>query len=71
MLSTSFKFEQEKWYEAIRNSRRTIKEIKNSISKKPKNVANLLYLLEKEGEDKISELANKRKEQCIKFFTKM
>lgn len=70
-FSSEFKYEREKWYEALKNSRRTTKEIKHSISKKPKNVAKLVNVFEKEGESKIKEIVNYKKEECLKCFTKM
>jgi hypothetical protein len=71
ILTSEFKYELEKWCEALNISRKTTKEIKASISKKPKNISKLLSIFEKEGEEKIKELANKRKEECVKYFTEM
>lgn len=70
-FTTEYRYEREKWYEAIRNSRRTVKEINNSISKKPRNVAYLVNIFEKQGQEKIKEHAISRKDNAIKFFTDM
>jgi len=71
LFNTQYKFEREKWYEALKNCRRTIKEIKNSISKNPKNVSYLVNLFEKEGEKAIKEIAEKQKEDIVGIFEKM
>ncbi len=71
IFTSEFKYELEKWCEALNISRKTTKEIKASISKKPKNIAKLLGIFEKEGEEKLKEVANKRKEECVKYFTEM
>jgi hypothetical protein len=70
-FNTQYKFEKEKWYEALKNCRRTVKEIKNSISKKPKNVSYLVNLYEKEGEKAIIEIAEKKKDEIFGIFNKM
>jgi len=71
IFTSEFKYEIEKWCEALNISRKTTKEIKASISKKPRNISKLLGIFETEGEDEIKELANKRREECIKYFTEM
>lgn len=71
IISTQYKFEKEKWYEALKNCRRTIKEIKNSISQKPKNVSYLVNLYEKDGEKAVKEIAEKKKDEILGKFQKM
>lgn len=71
IFTSEFKYELEKWCEALNISRKTTKEMKASISKKPKNIAKLLSIFEKEGEEKLKEVAIKRKEECVKYFSEM
>lgn len=71
IFTSEFQYELEKWCEALNISRRTTKEMKASISKKPKNIARLNYIYEKEGEEKLKEIVNKRKEECVKYFSEM
>ena len=75
LLNTQYKFEREKWYEAIKNCRRSIKEIKNSISKKPKNVSYLVNIYESEGESGgekgIKEIAEAKNKEILSIFEKM
>lgn len=71
LFNTEYKFEREKWYEAVKNCRRTIKEIKNSISQKPKNVCYLVNLFESEGEKGIKEIAENKKDEILSIFEKM
>lgn len=71
LFNTEYNFEREKWYEAMKNCRRTTKEIKNSKSQKPKNVSYLIDILEKEGEKGVKEIAEKKKDQIIKIFEEM
>jgi hypothetical protein len=70
LFNTQYKFEKEKWYEALKNCRRTIKENKNSISKKPINVSYLVNLYDKEGEKAIKDIAEKKKEDILGIFKK-
>ena len=71
VFNTKYRFEREKWYEAMKNSRRSIKEIKNSIGKKPKNVSYLVNLYESKGEMGIKEIAENKKNAIIAIFEKM
>lgn len=71
LFNTEYKFEREKWYLALKNCRRTIKEIKNSISQKPKNVSYLVNLFENEGEKAIKDLAEGRKDEIMSIFEEM
>jgi hypothetical protein len=66
LWNTEYNFEREKWFEAIKNCRRTVKEIKNSISQKPKNVGYLVELYEKEGEKAVEKIAEKKKDEIFK-----
>lgn len=68
LFNTEYNFEREKWFEAMKNCRRTVKEIKNSISQKPKNVSYLCDLFEKEGEKAIKEIAERKKDEIINIF---
>ena len=71
IFTSEFKYETEKWCEALNISRKSTKEIKASISKRPKNISKLLGILENEGEEKLKEISNQRKEECIKYFSEM
>ncbi len=71
IFTSEFNYEIEKWCEALNISRKTTKQIKASISKKPKNISKLRAVFEKEGEEIIKEIANKRKEECVKYFSEM
>lgn len=70
-FQSDFRFEREKWYEALRNSRRTVREIKNSISKRPKNVSLYMNIFEKDGYEKMKEFAVRKKDDMIQHFTEM
>jgi hypothetical protein len=71
IFTSEFKYEIEKWCEALNISRKTTKEMKASISKKPKNISKLITIFENKGEEELKELANKRKEECVKYFPEM
>ena len=51
------------WYEILKNSRKTAKDIKNSITKKPRNLSKILAVLEKEGIANLRDFCEKEKEK--------
>ena len=48
-----------------------MREIKNSISQKPKNVSYLTELYEKEGEKAVEKIAEKKRDEILKIFAAM
>jgi len=71
LFNTDYNFEREKWYEAMKNCRRTFKGVKKSISQKPKNVSYLVNLFKKDGEKAIKEIAEKKKDDIVNMFNEM
>jgi hypothetical protein len=68
---SDFKGERDMWYEVLRNSRKTAKDIKNSITKKPRNLNKLLAIIEKEGIGKLREFVEKEKEKITGNYWEM
>jgi hypothetical protein len=62
---SDFKGERDMWYEVLRNSRKTSKDIKNSITKKPRNLNKLSNILDRDGGSKLKEICEKEKEKII------
>lgn len=69
-LST-MKGERDKWFEALRCSRKTAREIKNSFTKNPRNVSKLSKILDTEGYDKLKLYCEKEKARYMKGFEEM
>lgn len=46
---TQYQYLKDKWSEALLNSFKTCKDIKNSITNKPRNIHKLINILENEG----------------------
>ena len=46
-----FQEERDLWFEVMKNSRRTAKEIANSITKKPRNMTRLINIFNKKGKE--------------------
>lgn len=70
-LCTEIKGERDKWFEAIKNSRKTGKDYKNSISHKPRNLNKILNFFEKEGMSKIFTICENEKNKLCQNFTDM
>jgi hypothetical protein len=56
--------ERDRWYEVLKNSRKTAKEIKHSITGKPRNLRRLLNVVANSGVKKIEEI-------CIEEIEKL
>ena len=59
------KGERDKWFEAIRCARKTAKDFKLSITKKPRNLNKLCNIIEKEGISSLRERCENEKIKCI------
>ncbi len=59
---------RDKWYTCLRNSRKTAKEIKKSITKKPRNITKLIKIVETEGISKLREVCEKEKENLVQNY---
>jgi hypothetical protein len=59
------------WYEVLRNSRKTAKDIKLSITKKPRNLNKLLAMIDVEGVNKLKEFCEKEKEKLAGNYEDM
>ncbi len=68
---SELKGERDMWYESLKNSRKTAKEIKNSITKKPRNIAKISKIIEKEGVDKLREFCDKEREKLSGNYSDM
>lgn len=67
-LISNVRGERDIWFDTLKNSRRTAKEIHNSITKKPKNLSRFLNIIEKEGLDMIKEICEKDKKTIEERF---
>lgn len=67
---SEIKGDRDLWFEALKNSRRTAKEIKNSIKKHPRNIQRLESILE-EGQNKLLEELEKEKMKTIGDYKEM
>ena len=67
------KFEEERdlWFEVLKNSRRTAKEIANSITKKPRNMARLMNIFDKKGKEGYFEELEKEEKKNLGNFLKI
>ena len=70
-LCTEIKGERDKWFEAIKNSRRTAKDYKNSISQMPRNLHKIINIYEKEGLSKIYTICENEKTKICNNFSEM
>jgi hypothetical protein len=68
---SEFKGERDRWFEAIRCSRKTAKDFKISITKKPRNLNRISNIVEKEGITALREICEKDKEKCIGCIKEM
>jgi hypothetical protein len=59
------------WYEILKNSRKTAKDIKSSITKKPRNLCKILAVLEKEGIGNLRDFCEKEKEKIAGDYSEM
>ncbi len=65
------KGERDTWYEVLKNSRKTAKDIKISITKKPRNLSKLLSILDKEGASKLKEVCEGEKDKIVGNYAEM
>ncbi len=58
-LIANMRGERDIWFDTLKNSRRTAKDINNSLTKKPKNLCRFLNIIEKEGHEMIKQICEK------------
>lgn len=77
MGDRKFEFESEmmadrdRWYFSLKNSRRTAKEFKNSITKKPRNISKLCKIIDTDGIGKLKEIIEKEKDDIVFDYSDM
>ena len=64
-VMTTVRGERDIWFDALKNSRKTGKEIKNSITKKPRNLSKFVNIVEKEGIDKIKDICKNERDKLL------
>lgn len=64
-LTSNLKGERDKWYEILKNARRTAKEIKMSKTKKPRNIQKIENILLKNGPAAVREKAISEKDYIV------
>lgn len=70
-FQTEFKAIRDKWFEVLKNSRKTAKDIKSSITKKPRNLNRLLNVFEKDGPGKLKTIAETEKDNLLLNYKDM
>jgi hypothetical protein len=70
-FESEMKGERDKWYICIKNSRKTTKEYKKSITKKPRNISRLNKIVENEGIGKLKEIIEKEKDDIVNDYSDM
>ncbi len=70
-FESEIKAERDKWYSCLRNSRRTAKEIKKSVTKKPRNICRLSKIIENEGVGKLREVCESEKDNIVQNYKDM
>jgi hypothetical protein len=66
-----FQEERDLWFEVMKNSRRTAKEIASSITKKPRNMVRLINIFNKKGKEGYFEELEKEKKKNLGNFLKI
>lgn len=64
-FTSAMKGERDKWFEAIKLSRKTAKDYKNSFTKKPRNTTRIKLIKQNEGIDKIRAICEKEKSKYL------
>jgi hypothetical protein len=67
-VMTSIKGERDFWFDALKNSRRTGKDIMNSITKKPRNLCKFTNIIEKEGIERVKDICEEEKNKIQDRF---
>ena len=70
-LYTEIMGERDIWFEAIKNSRRTAKDFKNSLSRLPRNLNKLVKMFEREGLSSISIESEQEKNRISQVYLEM
>ena len=66
---TEVRGDRDIWFEVLKNSRQTAKEISSSVTKKPRNMRKLIGIYEEEGVEKyIAELQNEKLAKLGEYF---
>lgn len=63
--------ERDTWYEVMKNSRRTSRDIKHSITGKPRNICRLNNFIEKDGMNKLKDICDSEKDKIISNYKQM
>ena len=63
--------ERDIWFDAMKNARRTGKDIKKSITKKPRNLCKFLNIIEKDGIQRVKEICITEKDKITEKFKDM
>jgi len=67
-VQSEIKGERDLWFEYIKNSRKTAKDVKNSITKRPRNINKLCNILEANGEEKLRKLCEDERDKIINNY---
>jgi hypothetical protein len=70
-FESEMKGERDKWYTTLKNSRKTAKEFKRSLTKKPRNISKLNKIIENEGIGKLKEIIEKEKDDIVNDYSDM
>jgi hypothetical protein len=70
-MQSDFRGERDSWFEVLVNSRRTAKEIKASLTGKPRNLTRVLGIIEQEGIVKLKDICEKEQCKCVFDTTDM
>ena len=66
-----FQSERDLWFEVLKNSRQTAKDIANSITKNPRNMTRLMNIYNKKGKDAYFDEFEKEKKKNLGDFLKI
>ena len=63
---TVYQYERDQWRECLTNSLRTCKDMKNSITNKPRNICKLINVLDNEGVGSLKIICEEEIDEIIK-----
>jgi len=67
-VQSEIKGERDLWFEYIKNSRKTAKDVKTSLTKHPRNINKLCNILESLGEDKLKKICEDEKDKIVSNY---
>ena len=67
-VQSEFKGTRDTWFEYIKNSRKTAKDVKTSITKRPRNINKLCNILESNGEEKLKKVCEDEKDKILNNY---